>query len=257
MKLGKYVTRSVVPILLLGGAITSNSAYGSLIFEGTATGKGAGIGASNIVLTIQGNPSEQGCVAWNGTTDVHGSAACPGGLSPAITGGNEKTGGSQTLTRTVGGTGVLTGSSLVVVMNLNVPTSGINVNNVSLSIYSPTGSVLFNSGNMTGIPVTISNPQGGQGTLGFALQLDSTEAAIANPFICTSGAGCSAANANNRFGLAASLSNTVPGRNDDFSIADTVNVAIAAPEPLTLTTLAGGLFVLGLSRRFRRTRRKN
>ena len=252
--LEKYLIRSLVPILLLTGAITSNSAYGSLVFEGPASGKGAGIGASNIVLTIQAKPSEQGCVSWDGTADVIGSGACPGGLSPAITGGDEKTGSSQTQTRTVGVSGVLSASSLVIIMNLNIPGSGggIMINNVSLTIFSPTGSVLFNSGDVTGSPVTVSSLTGGQGNLGIAFQLDSTEAAAANPFICTSGVGCSAANANNRFGLAASLSNTA-GANDDLAIADT-SVVTVIPEPGTIVTFGAGLLALGIARWLRRAR---
>src|SRR5436190_22237316 len=91
---------------LLLAASPSNAA---LIFDGVATGKGAGIGTSNVVLTIQNTPTEQGCVGWNGTADVIGAAACQGGLSPAIIGGNEKTGSSQTQTRTVTQAGVLSG----------------------------------------------------------------------------------------------------------------------------------------------------
>src|SRR5262249_28297148 len=130
--------RKMLPgILTLVVAGWANVAFASLVFDGVASGKGAGIGTSNVVLTIQNTPSEQGCVGWNGTADVVGSAACPGGLSPAITGGNEKTGNSQTQTRTVAQTGVTSASNLVLVLNVSEPGGSlITVDNVSLTIYS-------------------------------------------------------------------------------------------------------------------------
>ena len=78
----------------LGLLVGPIAAHASLMFGDIATGQGAGVGASNVVLTVQSNTTESGCVAWNGSADVIGSTACPGGLSPAITGGDEKTGSS-------------------------------------------------------------------------------------------------------------------------------------------------------------------
>ena len=178
-------------VVLLYAAMFASSAKASLVFDGVATGKGAGIGGSNVVLTIQNNPTESGCVAWGtGGADVIGSSACPGGLSPAITGGNEKTGSSQTQTRLVSATGVTSGSNLVVVLNVGEPAGNLfTVENLSLTIYSPTGVVLFNSGNMfqAGTPpgggVTINSSFQGQGNLGFAFILDSAQAAAANQWL--------------------------------------------------------------------------
>src|SRR6266704_5134205 len=131
------------PLVLVLGAVVVNPVYASLITSGIATGKGAGIGSANVILTIQQNPTEQGCVGWNGSADVIGSAACPGGLSPAITGGDEKTGNSQTQTRSVLQTAVLSGGSLVVILNVGEPAGNLfTVENVSLTIYDPTGLVL-------------------------------------------------------------------------------------------------------------------
>jgi hypothetical protein len=244
----------------------ASSAKASLVYDGVATGKGAGIGGSNVVLTIQKNPTETGCVGWNGSADVIGSGACPGGLSPAITGGDEKTGSSQTQTRLVSATGVTSGSNLVVILNVGEPAGNLfTAENLSLTIYSPTGLVLFNSGNMfqAGTPpgggVTINSSFQGQGNLGFAFKLDATQAALANQWLCTSPlvTGCAglanASNANNRIGLAAVLTN-VAGSNETFSVADFANVAIDTPEPLTFATAAAGLALLGLFRRFRARR---
>jgi hypothetical protein len=260
--------RGFAAIALLYGVVFASSAKASLVFDGVATGKGAGIGTSNVVLTIQQNPTESGCVGWNGTTNVIG-ATCVGtlpSLSPAIAGGDEKTGSSQTQTQLVSATGVQSGSSLVVILNVGEPAGNLfTAENVSLTIYSPTGTVLFNSGNMVdaGTPpggVTINSSFQGQGNLGFAFILDPTQAALASPFLCTNAlaVGCAglanAANANNRFGLAAVLTN-VAGSNETFSIADFSSVDITTPEPLTFVTGAGGLMLLGLLRRFRDARR--
>jgi len=256
-------------VVLLTAIIFAGSANASLVFDGVATGKGAGIGSSNVVLTIQKTGTEAGCVGWSGTVDVIGSAACPAGLSPAIAGGDEKTGSSQTQTRLVSATGVQSGSSLVVILNVGEPAGNLfTAENIMLTIYSPTGTVLFTSGNMfqAGVPpsggITIDSSFQGQGNLGFGFILDATDlslsghgAAAASQFLCTNAlaAGCAsfanANNANNRIGLAAVLTN-VAGSNETFSIADFTNVDIATPEPLTFVTAAAGLALLGLLRRF-------
>src|SRR5262249_23537574 len=198
-----------------------------------------------------------------GPAQVIGSGACPAGLSPAIPGGNEKTGSSQTQIRLVSDTGVMGGSTLAVILNVGEPAGNLfTVENMSLTIYSPTGTVLFNSGNMfqAGTPpgggVTINSSFQGQGNLGFAFVLDSAQAAAASVWLCTNPAaiGCAGLanpnNANNRIGLAAVLTN-VGGSNETFSIADFSNVSVETPEPLTFVTAAAGLALLGLFRRFR------
>lgn len=260
-------TKRVLAVWVLFGAVSSLPAYASTVFTGVASGKGAGIGSSNILLTIQNTGTEQGCLAWNGSADVIGSAGCQAGLSPAVTGGDEKTGNSQTQTQTVSATGVLSGQTLVIVLNVSEPGGTLfTVENISLSVFSPTGTVLFNSGNMfnAGTPpgggVTINSSFQGQGNLGFAFTLDSSQANAIDPFICTNGAiaGCQAvsasqlvANAGNRFGISAILTNT-QGGNETFSIADFSNVAITVPEPATTFSVAAGLLLLGLVSKLRR-----
>ena len=266
--------RVAVTIALAFGVLSANPAHATLMFDGVATGTGAGIGTSNVVLTVQNTPTEQGCVGWNGTVDIIGSPACPGGLSPTITGGDEKTGSSQTQTRTVAQAGVLSGASLVLIVNVSELAGTLfTTENLSLSIYSPTGAVLFNSGNLfgAGVPpaggVTLNSSLQGQANLGFAFVLHATEAAAIDPFLCTSALvlGCGglsaqtlATNANNRIGLAALLTN-VQGGNETFSVADLANVSLApppnvTPEPSPLVTFAVGLVFLGLSRKILRRR---
>jgi hypothetical protein len=232
-------------LVIVSVAMISSSAQASLVFAGLLSGSGAGIGASNVILTVNNSGTESGCVAWNGTTDVIGSAACPTlGISPAIPGGNEQTGSSQTQTQTLTATGVSSGSYLTVILNANEPAgNAITVDNLSLTIYdSITGAVLFNSGNLFGAPITISSTMQGQGNLGFGFVLDAAQAAAANPFITCPSCGA------NRIGIAALLSDS-QGSNETFS------VIYLTPEPYTLLTFAGGLIAIGLFRRFKRPNR--
>jgi hypothetical protein len=238
----KYLIRVALPCVLLSGVI-ARPAHASLVFQGLEAGGGAGIGTSNVILTVQNTGTESGCVAWNGTASVVGSTACPAGLSPAITGGNEKTGSSQTQTQTVTSTGVLDAYYLTIILNGNEPSGdAITVNNISLSIYNPTtGAVLFNSGNLTGSPIVIASTAQGQGNLGFGFTLDSAQAALANPFITCASCG------SNMLGLAVLLSDA-QGSNETFSII------YLAPEPFTALTFASGLAAIALFRRYRRAK---
>jgi len=263
MRIGSFLKSTILGLaLFILVGLLAEPAHASLMFVGVASGKGAGIGTSNVVLTIQNTPTEQGCVGWNGTSSVVGSAVCQAGLTPSVTGGDEKTGSSQTQTQTVAATGVQSGFSVVTILNVSEPSGTMfTVENLSLTIYSPTGTILFNSGNLigAGVPpgggITINSSFQGQGNLGFAFGLTAAEAAAASPFLCTSAliSGCAgianALNANNRIGLTALLTNT-QGGNETFSVADFANVAVATPEPVTLLTMAGGLALLGLFRRF-------
>jgi hypothetical protein len=253
---GVQMAAMLASLGLLAGPI---AAHASLMFGGIATAQGAGVSASNTVLTVQDTPTESGCVAWNGSADVIGSTACPGGLSPAITGGDETTGFSQTQTRTVGLTGVESGESLVVVLNVSEPLGAtlFTIGNLSLTVYSPTGTVLFNTGNLFGAPVTLDGSLQTVGTLGFGFLLDPAQAAAISPFICTDASvtGCAGianpANANNRIGLAALLTD-VQGGNEIFFVADAANVSLPVPEPATILIVSTGLALLGLTRRRRK-----
>ena len=221
---------------LFGGA----AAHASLVFTGPAAGNGSGIGSTNVVLTIQNTGTESGCVGWNGTANVVGSAACPGGLSPAIAGGNEKTGSSQTQTQTIAATGITSAANLAVLFNVNEPAgNSIQIENISVTIYSPTGAILFNSGNMTGIPLFLPDSQQGQGNLGFAFVLDTAEAAAAQPFW---------SNLNNRIGVAGLVTNAA-GSNDTFSVADRLAAGVT-PEPSTFL-MVGGMLALAIFLRSR------
>jgi hypothetical protein len=239
-------------------ALCMPSAFGNMIFVGLATGTGAGIGTSNVVLTLQNSGTEQGCVSWTGSTDLIGSGACPGGLSPAIAGGNEKTGSSQTQTRTVTQTGVQSGQSLRVILNVSEPGGTLfTVENLNIRIFDAAGNVVFDSGNLVGagVPpsggITINSSFQGQGNLGFGFALDAAQAAAASQFLCTNAnvPGCGSltpgqlsGNANNRVGVAVILTNT-QGGNETLSIGDSLNIQIESPEPGTNLTIASALAI--------------
>src|SRR5262245_8181926 len=116
--------RVLVILLVLLFIVSTVSAYASLVFVGVDTAKRGGTVRPNVVLTIQNDKTEQGCVVWNGSSDVFGPDACSllgAVLSPSIVGGNEKTGNRQTQTLTLAQAGVRSGASLRVILNVNEP----------------------------------------------------------------------------------------------------------------------------------------
>jgi hypothetical protein len=225
MAIVRYFSRLWIAFALLSGAVGAVPAYASLIFTGVSTGT---VNSPRSVLVIQNTLTESGCVGWSGTANVIGPAACPGGLTPAISGGDEKIGKSQTQTRTVASAGLRSGQSLAVIMDVSEPGGTLlTVMNLSLTVYSSTGVLLYNSGNLVGAgsPGGITIESSSQGSRAFKFILDATQAAAISPFICTSAlvTGCAGVantgNSSNRIGVAALLTNT-QGGTETFSIAD-------------------------------------
>lgn len=89
------------------------------------------------------------------------------------------TGSSQTRTRSLGELGISTAADLRVVFKPLEPagplTQGISLNNLQLSIYSPTGALLFNSGFFE--PIDFADTSTGAGNSGFVFALDARQAA--------------------------------------------------------------------------------
>src|SRR6185436_15494454 len=114
------------------------------------------------------------CVAWNGSGDAIGGPACPSGIA----GGNEKTGGSQTLTRTLAELGNPTPDTLQIIFNPNEPGSNRHLRLEAL-----------------GAPMDIEATDSGTGSAGWAFGL-----------VNAANAAGAFANGDNRVGLAATVS---------------------------------------------------
>jgi len=197
-------------------AFAASNANASLEFLGPVDMTGTGLGNVNTILTITspGNSTtESGSVAWNGTTDV------VSGDTQAI---------NQTLT--IGSLGAATADALRIVFNPVEPgndTNGITLENLVATIYSSTGTALWNSGTFT--PISFSSTDVGTGKAGFLFGLDATQAAEAQAFW----------DAGNRIGLLGSASDATGGHETFFGMA------AAVPEPSTYAMMFAGLVLLG------------
>ena len=188
--------------------VTAVGAHASLVPVGPVPYSGTGLGAVNTVLTVGGRPIESGCVARGPAGDVIGPAACP----PGFPGGDERTGASQTQTRTIAELGLTTAEDLRVVINVNESVGNqISLTNLSLTIYDPVGNILFTTGPFTPPSFTLEHLPGT--TVGYVFELDDAQAAAAQlVFLPT-----------NRVGMAISLSGATAG-NETVFVADVTAV---------------------------------
>ena len=210
-------------IALALGAIALAAALparASLVYLQSETLSGTGLGSVSTVLTLQspGNTSnEAGSVAFDGSAD--------------IVAGNTQ---AQNATFSLGQLGSTSASDLRIVFNAAEPgpQSSITLANLVLSIYSPTGALLFSSGAFT--PITFPAPAGnGIGNSGFLFGLDAAQAERAQLL------GYSGSFANNRIGLLASVSDAHGGM-ETFFVGTTGKGsvgALAVSEPATLALL--------------------
>lgn len=221
--LNKY-TKKLSLIGAMASLFAVTNADAQLIYLGSQDFGGTGLGAVNTILTIQNNGTEFGSVGFD---DID---------NQSIT-GEAKTGASQTLVRSLGSLGINAASDLRVVFNADEPAgNGIDLTNLVLSIFSPTGSLLFESGAFN--PISFADTFNGIGNAGFVFGLDNTDAALAQSAAFSGNYGL------NLVGLSA-MATEAAGGPETFFIT---NVS-AVPEPSTYSMLLLGLLGIGILRR--------
>lgn len=209
---------------LVAMAFTATTANAQLTYLGPQDFGGTGLGAVNTVLTIQNRGTEIGSVGLDGSG------------TQVIT-GDAKTGASQTLVRSLGDLGINNAADLRVVFNANEPgnegDNGIDLTNLILSIFSPAGTLLFNSGPFSA--VSFADTFNGTGNAGFVFGLDGAQSALAQATAFSGNFG------DNLVGLSATAT-LASGGPETFYI---LNEAPPVPEPSTYAMV--GLGLLGLT----------
>jgi PEP-CTERM motif len=222
------------PRLALAAAVTALAlpAHAMLVLQGPEDFDGTGLGAVNTVLTLQ-SPGN--------STDEVGAVRLVPGMDGDIITGDALTGASQTQTLSLASVGATSASDLRVVFNAIEPGNDANsivLNDLRLSIFSPDGTELFNSGSLT-TPLSFADTLTGAGNSGFVFALDAAQAAAAQALAFGAEFG------SNLIGLYASLSDATGGPETFFVASASGGVTPPIPEPQTYALMLAGLGVVG------------
>lgn len=250
------------------GCFVSTTAGANLIFDSTIVLSAQGFGNAPRDLTIQGtgsdrnNPTEfeSGCVGvGSGGAIIIGPTGCPstdamilgngvipvGGDEPNPHADNQKYGDP-----TLGSLGILTASDIGILFNATEPGGdSINVTDITLGIYSSTGTLLASIDGQQ----SFASTDPGNGSAGFVFNVDAIQQGLLNAAIFTPG---------NFGGYFLALQSSLTGADggpDTFRIVNLGSevctgdcIPQETPEPATLALLGLGLLGLGFAGKGRR-----
>jgi hypothetical protein len=232
--------------LLLGAfAITFvgvQPAHSALVFQGDLSAQGSGYSSTSIMVFSKIG-TESGCVNFANAT---GQGACDTGTitprlsnvtfpyTPANTFGEQN---GQTQTRSVTDSGAINAWDFRLVLNLNQGTGNpLTVNDLVVKFYTPTGTLVWHSAELSAFSAVILSEGGGTGASGKVFYLSDPDATALQAAVF------SQANFGNyRIGVEVNASDGASG-NEGISASNNGGVA---PEPSTWLSLAAGLLLLG------------
>ncbi len=237
----KTVRRAALALAAVA-ALSAAPAHAMLVLQGPQDFSGTGLGSVNTVLTLQSEGS---------STTEEGAVGRIMESSVDIISGDALTGASQTQTRTIDSLDITSATDLRVVFNAvepgNTAAQSTTLIDLRLSIFSPDGQELFNSGSLTS-PVTFADTFTGAGNSGFVFALDAAQAAAAQEL------GFAGDFGDNLLGLYASVADATGGPETFFIASAGGAVAPPIPEPETYALMLAGLGIVGFVAARRRRR---